>query len=405
MKAYKAAAILTLAASLALATGCGSRTEPTTTEGSGETEDKVAKIGVIAPLTGDLSSFGKGIQYSVQLAVKQANESGAIPGWTLEVVPLDDQATPDVGQNAANQLASMDDVIALVGTMNSSVAQPVQPIVDAANIAMVSPANTNTSLTKGADLENPVRPYKSFYRLCASDDKQGPFAAKYLLTKGIKTAATVHDKKVYGQGLVDAFTEYYEANGGKVVAAETINPEDTDYSTVVTKVKSANPEIVYYGGEYPQGAPLSAQMKDAGLKVAEIGGDGNYTTEYQKLAGEAAEGDLTTSVGAPLDTLDSAKAYLDGYAAGGYDVDPGAYGGYAYDAANVIIEALKTTLKDAADVKSAREATVAAIQNVKIEGATGEIAFDEFGDNTNRVLTVYKSEGDAWVSEYINTIE
>ena len=123
----------------------------------------------------------------------------------------DDQATPDVGKNAATKLAADKDVVGVVGTLNSSVAQSVQPVLAAANITQVSPANTNPALTQGADFATaPKRTYPTYFRTCTTDSIQGPFAARYLFEKaGIKEIATVHDKKTYGQGLVDAFTEEY----------------------------------------------------------------------------------------------------------------------------------------------------------------------------------------------------
>src|SRR3712207_1475305 len=283
---------------------CGTRTEePTGGGGGGQAETKVAKIGVIAPLSGDLSALGLGIQNSVDLAIKQANERGTIPGWRLEIDAQDDQATPDTGKNAATKLAGDDDVIGVVGTLNSSVAQSVQPVLSGANIAQISPANTNPTLTKGPDPASPKRSYPGYFRTCTTDDVQGPFAAKYLLEQNIKKVATIHDKKAYGQGLVSAFTTAFKDGGGEIVQAETINPEDKDFSAVISKVKGASPEAVYYGGEYPQAGPLAQQAKAAGLDAPLMGGDGIFDPAYIELAGKTSDGDLATSVGAPTETL------------------------------------------------------------------------------------------------------
>ena len=311
----------------------------------------------------------------------------------------EESGTGGTGENAATKLAGDEEVVGVVGTLNSSVAQSVQPVLNSANIAMVSPANTNPTLTKGADPANPQRAYDSYFRTCTTDDVQGPFAAKYLLDQGIKSVATIHDKKAYGQGLAAAFTTAFEQGGGQVVEAETINPDDKDFSSVISKVKGANPEAVYYGGEFPQGAPLSQQMKSAGLDVPLMGGDGLKSEQYFALAGSTAEGDLSTSVGAPPETLDSAKQFLTDYEAAGFADPYEAYGAYAYDAANAIIEGLKVSLPSAEDAESARQATVEAISGVSLQGATGEVSFDEFGDATAKVLTVYKVEGDKWVAD------
>jgi branched-chain amino acid transport system substrate-binding protein len=390
-----------LAASLAMS-ACGTRAEQ---GGGGEAgqDTKVAKIGVIAPLSGDLSALGLGIKNSVDLAVKQANEKKTIPGWTLEVDAQDDQATPDVGKNAATKLAGDDEVIGVVGTLNSSVSQSVQPVLSGAQIVQVSPANTNPTLTRGPDPANPKRSYPGYFRTCTTDSVQGPFAAKYLLESGIKKVATIHDKKAYGQGLVSAFSEAYRSGGGEIVATETINPDDKDFSSVISKVKGANPDAVYYGGEYPQAGPLSQQMKSAGLDKPLMGGDGIYDPAYIELAGKTSEGDLSTSVGAPAESLPSAKQFVADYDAAKYPEPFAAYGPYSYDAANAIINALKVSLAQADDAKSARAATIDAMGSVKFEGATGPVAFDEYGDATTKVLTVYKVESGKWAPDKTGT--
>jgi len=382
-----------VATSLALS-ACGSRGDG----GGGTSGDGAAKkeatIGVIAPLSGDLSSLGLGIQHSVELAVKEANDSGAIPGWTLKVVAKDDEAKPDVGKNAATSLAADSTVIGVVGTLNSSVSQSVQPVLATAKITQVSPANTNPALTQGADFATaPKRTYDTYFRTCTTDSVQGPFAARYLFEKaGIKKVATIHDKKAYGQGLVAAFTAEFKKLGGQIVAAETINPDDDNYTTVVTKVKGASPAMVYYGGEFPQAGPLSQQMKAGGLNVPLMGGDGIKADDFLKLAGATGKGDLATAVGAPTESLPAGKTFLANYKKAAYKEPAEQYGAYSYDAANAIINALKVSLKDAKDVASARDATIKAMSTVSFDGVTGKVAFDQYGDSTTRVLTVYKVE-------------
>ena len=316
----------------------------------------------------------------------------------MEIAPEDDQATPDVGKNAATKLASDKDVVGVVGTLNSSVAQSVQPVLNSAKISMVSPANTNPSLTQGADFAtSKKRTYPSYFRTATTDSIQGPFAARYLFEKaGIKEVATVNDKKTYGQGLVNAFTEEFTKLGGKVVAAETINPDDDKYDAVISKIKPSNPKAVYYGGEFPQAGPFSQQMKAAGLNVPLMGGDGIYSGEYVKLAGATSEGDLATSVGAPTETLPSAASFVEAYKAAGYAEPYEAYGAYAFDAANAIINALKTSLASADSPEAARQATIDALGKVAFDGVTGKVAFDEFGDTTTKVLTVYEVKDGKW---------
>ena len=392
-----------LAASLAL-TACGSR-DSGGGNNSGGTTTKTAKIGVIAPLSGDLSALGKGIQHSVELAVKQANDSNAIPGWKLEVYAVDDEAKADVGKNAATKLAADDAVVGVVGDLNSSVSQQTQPIFATAKITQISPANTNPTLTKGADAANPKRTYATYFRTCTTDAIQGPFAAQYLLANGMTKVATIHDKKAYGQGLVDAFTAEFKKGGGTVTSAQTINPDESNYQAVVSAISPTGPQAVYYGGEYPQAGPLSQQMKAAGLNVPLMGGDGIFDPKYVDLAGKTSEGDLATSVGAPTDSTDAGKKFLADYDAAKYAEPAAAYGGYSYDAANAIINALKVSLKDAANAKAARDATITEVGKVSFDGVTGKVAFDEYGDATSKVLTVYKVSGGKWVAAKTDTFK
>ena len=392
-----------LAASLAL-TACGSR-DSGGGSNSGGTTTKTAKIGVIAPLSGDLSALGKGIQHSVELAVKQANDSNAIPGWKLEVYAVDDEGKAEVGKNAATKLAADDAVVGVVGNLNSSVSQQTQPIFATAKITQISPANTNPTLTKGADAANPKRTYATYFRTCTTDAIQGPFAAQYLLANGMTKVATIHDKKAYGQGLVDAFTAEFKKGGGTVTSAQTINPDESNYQAVVSAISPTGPQAVYYGGEYPQAGPLSQQMKAAGLNVPLMGGDGIYDPKYVDLAGKTSEGDLSTSVGAPTDSTDAGKKFLADYDAAKYAEPAAAYGGYSYDAANAIINALKVSLKDAANAKAARDATTTEVGKVSFDGVTGKVSFDEFGDATSKVLTVYKVTGGKWVAAKTDTFK
>jgi len=389
-----------LVASLALA-GCGSRSSGSTGASGG---GKVATIGVIAPLTGDLSALGLGIQHSVELAVKQANDNKAIPGWTLKVEPVDDQAQTGPGQNAATKLAGDDTVVGVVGDLNSSVSQVTQPIFAKAGIVQVSPANTNPSLTKN---DQGQRPYATYFRTCTTDAVQGPFAAQYLYGEGITKVATVNDKKTYGQGLVTAFEAEFKKDGGTIVSHQEINADDTtkDYTSVIAAIKPTGPQAVYYGGEYPQAGPLSQQMKGNGLSVPLMGGDGIYDPKFIELAGPKSEGDLATSVGAPIESSDAGKTFLADYQKVGYADPPAAYGGYSYDAANAIIEALKVSLKSASDAKTARQATVTAMASVSFDGVTGKVSFDQFGDATSKVITVYKVESGKWVAAKTDTFK
>ena len=395
------AAVLVAAGALVLA-ACGTNKTETPSGGGGgggqascDTSKGTLIIGVIAPQSGSLSALGLGIKNSADLAVKQANEACKVKGYKLALQTEDDQATAQVGAQAATKLSSNPNVIGVVGTLNSSVAQSVQPVLAQKKIVQVSPANTNPTLTQGEGYSsgNKKRGFDSYFRVCTTDAVQGPFGANYLVSKaGKKNIATISDGKTYGVGLVDEFTKQATKLGAKVVANEKVGEKDTEFGGVIAKIRGSNPDAVYYGGEYPVAGPLSKQLKAAGLNIPLMGGDGIVDPKFVELGG--TEGDLATSVGAPTDSLDSAKAFVDAYGKANYPEAFSAYGAFSYDAANVIIGALATTLGDSGtwgDDK--RSDLIKNVQNYKGTGATGEVGFDQYGDSTSKLLTVYQVAG------------
>lgn len=396
-----------LVAGALLLAACGTNKEETGAGGGNQACDQskgTLVIGVIAPQSGGLSALGLGIKNSAQLAADQANEKCAVKGYKLAVQTEDDQATAQVGAQAATRLSSNANVVGVVGTLNSSVAQSVQPILKGKNILMVSPANTNPSLTRGAEYGTaPKRGFENYFRVCATDDLQGPFAAKYLVGKaGKKNIAIITDGKTYGEGLAAEFKKQAEKDGAKIAASAKVGERDTDFSGVIGTIKGSNPDAVYYGGEYPQAGPLSKQMKDAGLNIPVMGGDGIFDQKYIDLGGK--EGDLATSVGAPTETLPSAKAFIDAYKAKGFKDDYSAYGAFSYDATNAIIASLGKALGDSGtwgDDK--RQDLIKNTQEYSAQGATGEVKFDQYGDSTNKLLTVYKVTAGKWAADETGT--
>ncbi|MEN3583539.1 branched-chain amino acid ABC transporter substrate-binding protein [Streptomyces sp. ZYX-F-203] len=400
-----------LAAGALTLTACGSRADDGGGGGSdaGNAGDTTVIIGVDAPLTGDLSALGLGIENSVDLAARTANEQGYVKDVTFEVQALDDQAQPSLGQQNASKLVADDQVVGVVGPLNSNIAEAMQKVFSEADLVQVSPANTNPALTQGVDWRTEKkRPYASYFRTATTDAVQGPFAAQYVHRDAEKREVfVIDDKKTYGAGLAATFTEEFERLGGEVVGTEHINPDTKDFSAVATKVKNSGADAVYYGGEYPQAGPLSKQIKAAGARIPLIGGDGIYSDEFVKLAGSAGTGDLATSVGAPVEELPSAREFVADYRAAGYKDDYEAYGGYSYDSAWAIVEAVKKVV-DANGGKlpdNPRPLITEAMQDVSFDGVTGTVSFDEFGDATNKQLTVYTVEDGDWKDVKSGTLD
>lgn len=385
-------------------TACGSRGDDGKKGDSGSGNTTVV-IGVDAPLTGQNSATGLGIQYGVQLAVDDANSKKLVPGVTFKVRALDDKAQPATGQQNATALVADSSVIAAIGPLNSGVAQSMQGVFDSAKMVEISPSNTNPALTQGKDWAsgNKVRSFKSYFRTATTDANQGNFAADYAVNElKKKRAYVVDDKQTYGAGLAGIFKGKFGSLGGTVAGTDHVNTGDTDFSALVTKIKTSHADMVYYGGQYDESELITKQLKAAGVNIPLMGGDGMYSDTYIKTAGQAAEGDLATSVGVPVDTLPAAKTFIEAYKAKGYPGDYGTYGGYSYDAATAVINGVKTVM-DANGGKlptmnDARAKLIDAVQKADFDGIAGHVAFDQYGDTTNKQLTVYQVKSGKWVA-------
>lgn len=372
-----------------LLAACGTnRSEGAAAGSSCDTSKGTLVVGMIAPMSGGVSAFGLGMRNSADLAIDQANGNCTVPGYRLVFQPEDDQSLPQIAAQAATKLASDPKVVAVVGTYNSSTAQSAAPILAQRSIVQVSPANTGPALTRGEKAATePRRPFPTYFRVAANDLVQGPFGARHLVQKaGKKKIAVIDDGKTYGVGLVENFVAEAERLGARIVAREKVGEKDTDFSSTIAAIRSSRPDAVYYGGEYPAAGPLSRQLAEAGLDIPVMGGDGIADPQYIELGGRP--GDFATNIGAPVQSLSSARAFVDAYAAAGYTEPSSAYGPMTFDATNVIIGALAGVVRNGEFEESSRRRLVEAVQRVNLPGASGTVAFDEFGDTTNKVLTV-----------------
>ncbi len=383
-----------------IATGCGGGAEPTTPE-EPAAQATTIKIGIGAPLTQGAVALGQGMKRGASLAIKQANESAEAKelGITFEGVDGDDQGDPKTGVTVANTFASDPNLIGVMGHLNSGVSIPASKVYNDNKIVMVSPASTNPALT--------LQGFAAVNRVCTIDSVQGPVGAENAYNKlGFKTAVVIDDSTPYGEGLAAEFAKKFEELGGKVLFTEKTADKDTDFNALVTKIKGQNPDLIYYGGIYNAGALLAKQASDAGIKAPLMGGDGLYDAEYIKLAGAAqAEGDFCTSVGLPVDKLPKGQEFMAAYKAEYPNDDIAAYDAYAYDAANIIIQATLKVAKELGVDKltspEGRDAIIAAVRAYNGEGVTGPISFDENGDTTNKAITTYKVVNGAWAPEIL----
>ncbi|NTU72488.1 MAG: branched-chain amino acid ABC transporter substrate-binding protein [Coriobacteriia bacterium] len=396
-KTVAGGALVALALATVVLGGCGGGAT------GGAEAEKVVKIGIGAPLTAGSVAQGQGIQRGVELAVKQANERADVKaaGIKLATITGDDQGDPKTGVTVANTFASDRSVVAVVGHLNSGVTIPASKVYNQAKIAMVSPAATNPAVT--------LQGLNNIFRVCTIDSVQGPTGADAAFKEfGAKRAVVIDDSTPYGSGLAGEFAKQFAANGGEVVLTEKTSDQDKDFNALVTKIKGVNADLVYYGGTYNAGALLSKQLFEAGVKAPLMGGDGLFDAQYIKLAGvDAAQGDMVTSVGLPMENLPKGQEFKAAYEAAFPGVEVGAYDAYSYDAANVLIEAIvaAVTEKGAAAITmpDGRDAIIANVAKTSTDGVTGKISFDANGDTTNKAITVYKIEGEKFVPFVVPT--
>ncbi|MCX5402422.1 ABC transporter substrate-binding protein [Streptomyces sp. NBC_00335] len=375
------------------------------TTGGGSTASPITVvIGVDAPLSGggDLSAMGVGMKNSADLAVRTSNRTGHVPGVNFEIKALDDEATPAKGGPNATQFVDDEKVLGVVGPLTSGVAKTMAQPLGQANLVNVSPSNTDPVLTLGPDWAkgSKSRPYKTYFRTVATDVDQGPFAARYLHGEaGKRKLYVIGDGSAYGTGLASGFGSAFAKLGGTVVGTDQIDPAQDDFSYLAPQIRASGADAVYFGGYYDAAGPLSQQLKQAGVSVPLMGGDGMFDQQFL-TTNTKAEGDLATGLGVPTEGLAKGQDFLDRYQEAGYSEAAGSYGPSAYDATWAVIEAVKALVEDngGALPAGARAKMSQAVSGLAFDGVTGRVAFDEYGDTVNRQLTVYSVKGGSWTT-------
>lgn len=245
------------------------------------------KIGVVGPTTGPVTQYGAMVREGVDTAIEMINAAGGVDGKSLEAVVIDDGCEPKQGPVAANRVVN-DNIGFVVGHVCSGATIAAADVYNNEGVVMVTPSATSPALTDGKN-------YEFIFRTIGRDDQQGPAAAKFILEK-IKpgAVAVLHDKQSYGQGIATSVKNDLEKAGTKVVVFEGINAGDSDYSAVITKLKSNNVDFVYYGGYHPEMGLLLRQAAEQGVKAKFMGPEGVGNPDINAIAGPAAEGMLLT---------------------------------------------------------------------------------------------------------------
>ncbi|MCC2595625.1 branched-chain amino acid ABC transporter substrate-binding protein [Pusillimonas sp. MFBS29] len=344
------------------------------------------KIAIAGPFTGALTQYGDMVKEGVDTAVEQINAAGGVLGKQIETVTIDDGCEPKQGPVVANRVVN-DEINYVVGHVCSGATIAATDIYNNEGVVMVTPSATSPAVT---DDKN----YDMIFRTIGRDDQQGPAAAQFIIEKIKPSAvAVLHDKQSYGQGIANSVKSELEKAGVKVVLFEGINAGDSDYSAVITKLKSSDADFVYYGGYHPEMGLLLRQGAEQGLKVKFMGPEGVGNPDINAIAGEAVEGLLVTL---PADfTQDPAnaaivKAFTDKKRNPG-----GAFQLTAYSATVAIAEGIKGVgaddpIKVAEWLHANKVSTPIGEVSWNKQGDLNEFKFDIFNWHKDGSKTVYK---------------
>jgi branched-chain amino acid transport system substrate-binding protein len=331
------------------------------------------KIGVQGPITGPNAAFGAQLKNGAEQAVNDINAKGGILGKKIELQFGDDVSDPKQGVSVANKFVG-DGVKFVIGAFNSGVTMPSSEVYQENGILEITPASTNPKITE--------RGMWNIFRTCGRDDQQGAVASAYILKhfKG-KKIAVVDDKTTYGKGLADETVKGLAKGGMKPVLREGINTGDKDFSALVSKIKQANADLVYWGGLHTEGGLIVRQMRDQGLKTPLMGADGITTDEFASIGGPGVEGTLMT-YGPDARKNPAAKSVVAEFKTKNFE--PEAYTLYSYAGVQIIQQAAESA--KSLDPKKVAEKMHS---GMKFKTVLGDISYDKKGDLTKLDYVMY----------------
>jgi branched-chain amino acid transport system substrate-binding protein len=293
-------------------------------------------IGSAAPMSGPQAAFGQDNTNGVRMAVNDLNKENIVIGgkkviWKIDA--QDDQADPKQATTVAQKFVD-EKVNGVVGHLNSGCTFPASRIYNEAGIPDITPSSTDPKIAEQG--------FKTFFRIIANDNALGAGLANYAKSNlKAKTVAVIDDRTAYGQGVADVFAKTAKKDGLKVLDREYTNDKATDFSAILTKIKSLHPDVIFYGGMYSQAGPMLRQIQQLGIKAHFMGGDGICAPELAKLAGNAADITICAEGGSPISKMPGGVAWKKRYDA---EFGPSAfqiYSPYSYDGTMVLAAAMK----------------------------------------------------------------
>jgi branched-chain amino acid transport system substrate-binding protein len=344
---------------------------------------EVVRIGHAADMSGPVAYFGKDSENGARMAIEALNARGAtIAGKkvTWQLIGEDDASDPKQATSVAQKLVDAK-VNGVIGHEGSGTTIPASKIYSDAGIPQISPSATSPQYTH--------QNFATAFRVVANDVQLGRALGRYAVkSMNVKRVAVIDDR-TYGQGLATEFSNGLRQQGASVVAKEFTDYRATDFSAILTRVRASNPDLVFFGGMNAVAGPMLRQMKQLGIKVRMMGGDGICSDEIFKLSGGTmTDGQVVCAEAGGVE--DAGKAAMDNFRAAyrkRFGIDVQIIAPYSYDAVMVIAEAMNKA------GSSSPAKYLPLLARTQYKGVTGNIAFDAHGDIRDGVITLYTFKG------------
>ncbi|HEV3469517.1 MAG TPA: ABC transporter substrate-binding protein [Pyrinomonadaceae bacterium] len=336
--------------------------------GGGAGDGGPIKVGIYGDLSGQTSSFGQSTKNGALMAIEELNAAGGIGGRKIEYVIEDDQGQPAQAATVVTKLINQDRVHAILGEVASTNSLAAAPKAQEAKIPMITPSSTNPRVTQVGDY---------IFRVCFTDDFQGAVAAKFAAnTLKAKRAAILGDfNSDYSKGMSQYFVQEFTGSGGQIVERQTYTQTDADFKGQLTAIRAANPDVIFVPGYYGQVGVIAKQAKELGIKAPLLGGDGWDAPQLWDLGGAALNGAYMVNHYSIDDPSPAIKKFVDAYRRRYGGTDPDAIAALAYDAMNVLADAIKRA--GSTDPAKLRDAIA---QTKGFAGVTGSISINENRD-------------------------
>ena len=346
------------------------------------------KLGLITPLTGDVKTFGESCKNAFLIAIEDYSKTGK---YQITPVIADDRNDATEGTNAALKLITQDKVAGIIGPLTSKIAIPVSEIADKNKVPMIS----NATNPKSNGYDGKRKPY--VFRSCFTDPFQGSVAANFAL-KDLKanTAAVLYDVgNDFSKGLAEFFKTTFEKGKGTILAYESYQKDDVDFSALITKIGVKKPDVIFLPDYYNKVSLIARQVREKGLKSALLGGDGWDSPDLIKIGGSAIIGNYFTNHYSAERKDKVAEAFMGKYKQK-YGAVPDALAALTYDATMLYLQSLDKAKK------ATPEEVMKCLTDLKnFKGVTGNISFDRNGDPVKSAV-ILRVEKDGF--KYVTTV-